>query len=80
MVFGTAKNQNGAIDVSSEPGRGATFTIYLPEVSAPSDRADGVAQLKADVAPVRPPSDQPPPIDLNVVPTEDDAKQLMRFL
>jgi len=80
MVFGMAKNQNGAIDVSSEPGQGATFTIYLPEVSVPSDRAEGDARAESGADPRRPSPGQPSPIDLNVVPTEDDAEQLMRFL
>jgi signal transduction histidine kinase/CheY-like chemotaxis protein len=41
QVFGFAKQSGGDVDVNSEPGYGATFTLYLPSVvpdaSAPPD-------------------------------------------
>ncbi len=33
QVFGFAKQSGGDIDVTSEPGYGATFTLYLPSVA-----------------------------------------------
>jgi signal transduction histidine kinase len=37
QVIGFAKQSGGDVDVRSQPGAGATFTLYLPEVPAPAD-------------------------------------------
>ncbi len=37
-VFGIVSQSEGAIDVTSVPGAGSTFRVWLPEVKAPADR------------------------------------------
>ncbi len=43
MVYGIVKKHDGFINVYSEPGRGATFRIYLPLVAMQASSASDVA-------------------------------------
>jgi two-component system, cell cycle sensor histidine kinase and response regulator CckA len=42
MVYGIVKQSAGYVQVLSEPGRGATFRIYLPRVFNPADTMSAV--------------------------------------
>ena len=48
QVFGFAKQSGGDVDVASEPGRGTTFTLYLPEIEP--DEAEEAGPVKAEAA------------------------------
>jgi PAS domain S-box-containing protein len=46
QVFGFAKQSGGEVHVESAPGRGTTFTLYLPRVEAANDDARPVRRAQ----------------------------------
>ena len=72
MVFGIVKQNKGAIQVASEPGKGATFKIYFPRT-----------QLVEKTGKAEPPQPGPPHGDETVLLVEDEPQVLdlgSRFL
>jgi PAS domain S-box-containing protein len=61
IVYGIVKQHEGYIDVTSEPGRGTTFSIYLPTVTA------------ADQPPETPDRGRPPRGTETLLLAEDEA-------
>jgi len=43
QVYGFAKQSGGDVDVSSQPGEGAMFTLYLPRAEPPAPQAEATA-------------------------------------
>ena len=63
-VYGVVRQTGGFILVDSAPGRGATFTIYLPRISAEREDAIRETQAKEAVAAKAPAPEEPEKADL----------------
>jgi PAS domain S-box-containing protein len=51
QVFGFAKQSGGEVTVDSAPGKGATFTLYLPRVEAPPHQPESGQATVDEAAP-----------------------------
>ncbi|MEW6731048.1 MAG: response regulator [Acidobacteriota bacterium] len=70
-VYGIVKQNGGHIKVYSEPGRGATFKIYLPQVNEATEQVE-----VAKVAPVLSPATE----TILLVEDEIGVRELMKYV
>src|SRR5262249_9076661 len=62
MVYGFAKQSGGTVTITSEPGRGTTVTMFLPQATA-DQRAPAISAASADM----------PSVSRTILVVEDEA-------